>query len=177
MNGARSGPGDDRGLATVIAAGAIGVVGILLGALLVLGAVITTRHRAENAADLAALAGAAASVQGRGPGCARARDIAERNGSALVRCTWLGWDLQVDVARSCGCLPLADTTTVRARAGPLVKVMTAIAEITVTDRDLTVSSPDERAGVPGERRHGWCSRDETCSRRLSRARSPARRCQ
>ncbi len=119
----RTGLRDDRGLATVVAAGVIGVVGLLLGALLVLGAVVATRHRAENAADLAALAGAAESVRGREPACARARVVAERNGAALVDCTFLGWDLQVDVARSCGCLPTADTTTVRARAGPVVKVM------------------------------------------------------
>ncbi|HEY2223299.1 Rv3654c family TadE-like protein [Actinomycetospora sp.] len=114
---------DDRGVATVIAAGAIGVVGLLLGALVVLGAVVATRHRAANAADLAALAGAAESVRGREAGCDRARELAERNGGRLVACTWSGWNLQVDVARSCGCLPVADTTTVRVRAGPVVKIM------------------------------------------------------
>jgi secretion/DNA translocation related TadE-like protein len=114
---------DDRGVATVIAAGMIGVLGLLLGALLVLGAVVATRHRAANAADLAALAGAAESVRGREAGCDRARELAERNGGRLVACSWSGWDLQVDVARSCGCLPVADTTTVRVRAGPVVKIM------------------------------------------------------
>ena len=119
----RSPLGDDRGIATVIAAGVIGVVAVLLAALVALGAVVATRHRAANAADLAALAGAAESVRGREAGCARARELAERNGGVLVTCTWLGWDLQVDVARSCGCLPVADTATVRARAGPVVKIM------------------------------------------------------
>ncbi|HEY2192664.1 MAG TPA: Rv3654c family TadE-like protein [Actinomycetospora sp.] len=123
MSGGRADPGDDRGLATVIAAGAIGVVGILLGALLVLGAVVATRHRADNAADLAALAGAAESVGGRAAACHRAREVADRNGATLLRCTWLGWDLQVEVTRRCGCLPVADATTVRVRAGPVVKIM------------------------------------------------------
>ena len=141
--------GDDRGVATVIAAGAIGVVALLLGALAVLGAVVVTRHRAATAADLAALAGAAESVRGRDAGCARARELAERNGGVLVTCTWSGWDLQVDVARSCGCLPVADTATVRARAGPVVKIMGLIAEIPVTDRHRTVSAAG-RAG-PGSR--------------------------
>jgi secretion/DNA translocation related TadE-like protein len=147
----RYGPGDDRGLATVVAAGVIGIVGLLLGALLVLGSAVATRHRAENAADLAALAGAAESVQGREPACARAREIAERNGATLLRCTWIGWDLQVDVARTCGCVPVGDTTTVRARAGPVVKVMARIDESAVIDRHRTVSSSDERPQPPAER--------------------------
>jgi secretion/DNA translocation related TadE-like protein len=149
--GRRPGLGDDRGFATVVAAGAIGIVGLLLGALLVLGTAVATRHRAENAADLAALAGAAESVRGREPACARAREVVERNGATLVGCTWIGWDLQVDVARTCGCLPVGDTTTVRARAGPVVKVMARIAESAVIDRHRTVSSPDERPRAPGER--------------------------
>jgi secretion/DNA translocation related TadE-like protein len=148
---ARIGLRDDRGLATVVAAGAIGVVGILLGALLVLGAAVATRHRAENAADLAALAGAAEAALGREPACAQAREVAERNGATLVRCTWSGWDLQVDVAMTCGCLPVGDATTVRARAGPVVKVMPRIAEGAVVDRHRTVSSPDERPRPPVER--------------------------
>lgn len=114
---------DDRGIATVVAAGAIGVVALLLGALVVLGAAVATKHRAANAADLAALAGAAEAVRGREAGCDRARELAERNGGRLVGCTWSGWDLQVDVARSCGCLPVGDSATVRVRAGPVVKIM------------------------------------------------------
>lgn len=147
----RPGLRDDRGLATVLAAGAIGVVGLLLGALLVLGSAVATRHRAENAADLAALAGAADAVRGREPACARAREVAGRNGASLVGCTWIGWDLQVDVALTCGCLPVGDVATVRARAGPVVKIMPPIAEGAVADRHRTVSSPDERPGSPGER--------------------------
>ena len=46
-----------------------------------------------------------------------------RSDATLAACSWQGWDLTVDVAVSCGCLPLADSATVRARAGPVVKVM------------------------------------------------------
>jgi secretion/DNA translocation related TadE-like protein len=151
VSAGRLGLHDDRGLATVVAAGAIGTIGLLLGALLVLGSAVATRHRAENAADLAALAGAADSVQGRESACTTAREVAGRNGATLVRCTWIGWDLQVDVARTCGCLPVGDLTTVRARAGPVVKVMPRIAEGAVADRHRTVSSPDERPQPPAER--------------------------
>ena len=87
----RLGLRDDRGLATVVAAGVIGIVGLLLGAVLVLGSAVATRHRAENAADLAALAGSADAARGREPACATAREVAERNGATLVRCTWIGW--------------------------------------------------------------------------------------
>ncbi|MDL5154489.1 Rv3654c family TadE-like protein [Actinomycetospora termitidis] len=114
---------DDRGVATVVAAAAIGALALLLGTLLVLGSAVATRHRAGVAADLAALAGAAEAVRGREAGCATAAEYARRNGGTLVACTWHGWDLAVDVALECGCLPVGDTTTVRARAGPVVKVM------------------------------------------------------
>jgi hypothetical protein len=132
VSAGRLGLHDDRGLATVVAAGAIGTVGLLLGALLVLGSAVATRHRAESA-------------------CTTAREVAGRDGATLVRCTWIGWDLQVDVARTCGCLPVGDLTTVRARAGPVVKVMPRIAEGAVADRHRTVSSPDERPQPPAER--------------------------
>ncbi|MEJ2869544.1 Rv3654c family TadE-like protein [Actinomycetospora sp. OC33-EN08] len=114
---------DDRGAATVVAAAAIGLLAMLLGTLLVLGSAVAARHRAAVAADLAALAGAADAVRGRDVGCATAQDLAARNGGELRDCAWIGWDLTVEVAVSCGCLPVADTATVRARAGPVVKVM------------------------------------------------------
>ena len=147
----RTGLGDDRGLATVVAAGAIGAVGVLLGALLVLGSAVATRHRAENAADLAALAGAADSVRGREPACARAREVAGRNGATLVGCTWLGWDSAGGRGPDLRMSARGDVATVRARAGPVVKIMPSIAEGAVADRHRTVSPPDERPGSPGER--------------------------
>jgi secretion/DNA translocation related TadE-like protein len=115
--------GDDRGAATVVAAAMIGALTLLLATVLVLGAVVATRHRAAVAADLAALAGAAEGVRGQESGCERARDLAARNGAELRSCVWTGWDLDVVVASTCGCLPMGGTATVRARAGPVVKVM------------------------------------------------------
>lgn len=114
---------DDRGFATVLAAGAVAVVVLLLGVCLALGSVVATRHRAATTADLAALAGAAEAVRGQEAGCARAGQLAAENGAVLRSCRWSGWDLEVTVALSCGCLPVADVATVRARAGPVVNVM------------------------------------------------------
>lgn len=114
---------DDRGAATVVAAAMIGVLALLLTTLLVLGAAVATRHRAAVAADLAALAGAAEGVRGQQAGCDRARDLAARNGGELRSCVWQGWDVEVVVASTCGCLPVGGDATVRARAGPVVKVM------------------------------------------------------
>jgi secretion/DNA translocation related TadE-like protein len=114
---------DDRGAATVVAAAMIGALTLLLASVLVLGSAVATRHRAAIAADLAALGGAAEGVRGQQAGCDRARDLAGRNGGELRSCTWQGWDLEVVVAVSCGCLPAGGAATVRARAGPVVKVM------------------------------------------------------
>ncbi|WP_433801212.1 Rv3654c family TadE-like protein [Actinomycetospora sp. CA-084318] len=123
MTAPAASPTDDRGAATVVAAAMVGALTLLLATVLVLGAVVATRHRAAVAADLAALAGAAEGVRGRQAGCDRARELAARNGGDLRTCTWRGWELEVEVAATCGCLPVADSTTVRARAGPVVKVM------------------------------------------------------
>ena len=114
---------DDQGFATVLAAGAVAVVVLLLGVCLALGSVVATRHRAATTADLAALAGAAEAVRGQEAGCARAGQLAAENGAVLRGCRWSGWNLEVTVALSCGCLPVADVATVRARAGPVVNIM------------------------------------------------------
>ncbi|WP_018332830.1 Rv3654c family TadE-like protein [Actinomycetospora chiangmaiensis] len=114
---------DDRGAATVVAAAMVAALVLLLATVLVLGAVVATRHRAAVAADLAALAGAAEGVRGQRAGCDRARSLAASNGGELRSCEWQGWNLQVVVASTCGCLPVGGTATVRARAGPVVNVM------------------------------------------------------
>jgi secretion/DNA translocation related TadE-like protein len=69
----------------------VGVVGVLLaiavGALMVISAVVAS-HRAQSAADLAALGAAAALVRGEPAltACAIAGAVASRNGAGLVTC-------------------------------------------------------------------------------------------
>ncbi|GEL18251.1 Rv3654c family TadE-like protein [Pseudonocardia asaccharolytica] len=109
----------DAGVATVWAA--LAVVAIL-GVVLVgldLGAAVAARHRAEAAADLAALAAAGEGAHGQRPACERARHIAEMTGGRLRRCVLLGWEAQVEVtvSRRLGLLGPTEAHG-RARAGP-----------------------------------------------------------
>ncbi len=112
-------PGQE-GFATVAAAGSIAVLVVLLGLLLQLGAVVASRHGAERAADLAALAGAGGGVLGPEVGCARAAAVATANGASLLECAWSGWTVSVRVTRLCSCpLPVSMPSSGRARAGPV----------------------------------------------------------
>ena len=110
----------DRGSATVWAAGAVAVVLVIAVAGLHLGGVLLARHRAESAADLAALAAAGRSVAGVQVACARARGLAERMTVELVSCRLEGWDALVEVrVRPGGLLAGFGSATARARAGPV----------------------------------------------------------
>jgi len=67
----------------------LGLVAVVLGIAMLVsgwGAATVARHRAEAAADLAALAAATPDL----PDCARAADVAARSGAALVSCTVRG---------------------------------------------------------------------------------------
>jgi secretion/DNA translocation related TadE-like protein len=80
---------DERGLATpvvVVLTGMLVVVS-LLGASL--GRLLVDQRRAASAADLAALAGAAAVQRGSDP-CGAASDAASRNDAELVACDVIG---------------------------------------------------------------------------------------
>jgi secretion/DNA translocation related TadE-like protein len=95
---------------------ALGAVTLVLAHV---GAALTERRLAQSAADLAALAGAAA-VQHDRDGCARAAVIADRNGAALAACSESGSRVTVRVRRRIE-LPVigAVPVTGRARAGPV----------------------------------------------------------
>jgi secretion/DNA translocation related TadE-like protein len=83
----------------------------------VAGALVAVR-RAQSAADLAALAGAAAASRGH-DACEAARRVAGRNGALLESCEAVGRDVLVRVV-SRGPTLMGRTVTVReqARAGP-----------------------------------------------------------
>ncbi|WP_433600769.1 Rv3654c family TadE-like protein [Nocardia sp. CA-135953] len=110
----------DDGVATVFACLALAA---LIGATLLIaqvGAVVVARHRAQAAADLAALAAAGELARGADVGCAEAGEIARRIGARIQRCEVVQWDATVTVE---GNVPmgLLGTRTVRAvaRAGPV----------------------------------------------------------
>jgi secretion/DNA translocation related TadE-like protein len=70
---------------------AIGLVAVLAASMVAVGTVsqaVGARQRAVAAADLAALAGAQALIDGLGPeqACAEARRVAEGSGAALTGC-------------------------------------------------------------------------------------------
>ncbi len=90
----RSGDGE-RGGATLLAVALAGVL-ILFGAAFgVVAAMIVAHRTAQAAADLAALAGAAAVVEA--DPCGRAAGVAASNGAALTSCAVAGLDVTVTV--------------------------------------------------------------------------------
>ncbi|WP_228714029.1 Rv3654c family TadE-like protein [Prauserella endophytica] len=110
----------DGGSATVWAAGAIAGLLVVAGLLWLLGGAVVTRHRAANAADLAALAAAGHADRGSAEACAHARRIAERMRARIRDCRFDGWDALVVVeAPGAGPLTGFGPATARARAGPV----------------------------------------------------------
>jgi secretion/DNA translocation related TadE-like protein len=110
---------NERGSATLVAVAMMAVLlAIALGGSLV-GSAVIARHRAQSAADLAALA--AARWVGSGPqaACTWASSVATVNHSRLVACTLDGLDVvvTVDVAVSLGRLGVGSARAA-ARAGP-----------------------------------------------------------
>ncbi|GAA4350180.1 Rv3654c family TadE-like protein [Angustibacter luteus] len=108
----------DGGSATVLVLATVLVAVVL--ALLVGGVAVAVlaRHRAVVAADLAALAGAAAARSSGAP-CERARSVAGANGAALQRCAVTGQVVQVRVAvRPPGPVGRLGLASASAAAGP-----------------------------------------------------------
>lgn len=109
-------PEDGAGSILVVA-----MMGLLVTVTVATGGVVgvvATHRRAQSAADLSALAGAAALQDGGDP-CQRATVIARRNDAELQECQVQGWDVIVEVASTMrlpgGSMDLA----ARGRAGPV----------------------------------------------------------
>ncbi|MDZ4270061.1 MAG: Rv3654c family TadE-like protein, partial [Mycobacterium sp.] len=90
------------------------------------GSAVIARHRAQAAADLAALAAAAYVPDGAESACARAALLARAMDTAAVACTLDGLDVVVTVEAAPG-LSVAGMTPARAvaRAGPVAPDGTA----------------------------------------------------
>ncbi|UQE76920.1 flp pilus-assembly TadE/G-like family protein [Gordonia sp. PP30] len=112
---------DDAGFTTIAAALAIAGLATLVVAMSYLGAAVLARHRAQNAADLGALAAASAQLYGGDDPCGRAREIvvAQEGAPRLRTCEVEGQDVLVDVVVPVrlGDFGLREATA-RARAGP-----------------------------------------------------------
>ena len=109
---------DERGVATVLA---IGLMGVLLGVTVIAAGatrVAVAGHRAAAAADLAALAGAQA-VRDGADGCAAAERSALRNQGRVTTCTQEGLEVQVTVeVQTPRMVGLVWSLPATARAGP-----------------------------------------------------------
>ncbi len=113
----------ERGSATVLAVGAIGVIMAVVVAALSLTAVAAGARQAASAADQVALAVAGRAAEGASPAasCAVGADLAERGGARLVECGLTGpvASVRTEVTVS---LPLVlggpRRAVGRARAGP-----------------------------------------------------------
>jgi secretion/DNA translocation related TadE-like protein len=107
-------------VATVWTAVAVAALVFLGTFLFWLGAATVTRHRAESAADLAALAAAGQTSHGADVACARARWVVDRMNLGLSSCRLEQGDALVEVATVLpGVLARFGTAGARARAGPV----------------------------------------------------------
>jgi len=110
----------DRGSVTVLIVAFIAVLGFVAVAIGAYGSAVIGRHRAETAADLAALAAAVRVLDGASAACAVASQVAARNDGVLRSCRLGGEDVEVEVSRSVEVAGLGFRTAVaRARAGPV----------------------------------------------------------
>lgn len=109
----------DSGSATVLAAVGLAAMLVLLTLGLQVAGAVIARHRAEAAADLAALAGAGQLLLGPEAGCAAAAAIANQNGATVADCSWQDMDVLITVQLPVHLGPVASSAVGRARAGPV----------------------------------------------------------
>ncbi|MFR9752604.1 Rv3654c family TadE-like protein [Nocardia sp. 004] len=112
----------EAGVATVFTC--LGLVALLSVTVVIaqVGVVIVARHRAQAAADMAALAGAGTLVDGTEIACAEAEDVARRMGARIQNCEVTEWDMTITTERNVP-IGLYGDRIVRAiaRAGPVVE--------------------------------------------------------
>lgn len=106
----------ERGAATVLVAAMAGVLMFVTVALAAVGGLVTAQRRAQSAADLTALAAAAALDAGA---CAEALRTATANGAVLDGCEVTGPEVRVVVSVNGPTMPGRDARiSAEARAGP-----------------------------------------------------------
>ena len=117
----------ERGSATALMIGIMGVVVALSSAALVIAGYAVGFHRARAAADLSALSAAAAFQQGREP-CAQAALTAKQNGALVDRCGQVGdavdfvVTVRVSVVARTRIPNMPRTVAAEAHAGPVRSV-------------------------------------------------------
>lgn len=111
---------DERGAATVVACFVMLAIIVVATLIVQVGSLVAVRHRAQSAADLAALAVAGSIDEGAESACAAAEPIAARMSVAVRECRIDGWDAVVTVTADIA-LPRFGAKEVQAiaRAGPV----------------------------------------------------------
>lgn len=110
---------DESGAAGLIAVAAVAVLLVVTGGLAVVGSAVLARHRAQAAADLAAVAAAGQLPAGPDTACARASAVASGMGAAVTACEVTGLDVVVRVDAAVGLDPWGvGPARATARAGP-----------------------------------------------------------
>lgn len=111
----------ERGVATVLAAVLLLGMVAIAGFGLALGSAMLARHRAEGAADLAALAAAARAPRGSEHACAAASGVADAMRARLLDCALDGPDARIviEIRVPAGLGPISPQVTGRSRAGPV----------------------------------------------------------
>jgi secretion/DNA translocation related TadE-like protein len=136
--------GRDEGSATLWVVCAMAVVVAVGGACAAVGTVTVDRHRADAAADAAALAAAADVLAGQSGACAAGAVIAKADGATLTRCGLAGAAAQVEVTVALpGLLGRFGVAVGRARAGPALR--SAGYQV---DRGVGPADPDDRRQQP-----------------------------
>jgi secretion/DNA translocation related TadE-like protein len=114
----RSSRRDERGSATVVAAAMVAVLLSVTGGWACLGAAVVARHRAQAAADLAALAAAARVPAGAETACAQAGAVARAMRADPAGCAVDDLDVVVTVEVGLA-VGRWGTARAAARAGPV----------------------------------------------------------
>ena len=108
-------------MATIAMPTVIGLVAAVTAVALAVGVATETRHRAQGAADAAALAAASDAIGGPAAACELGRRLAERNDGRLVSCVVRDAiaDVTVQITPP-GVLAAFGPVVARARAGPAI---------------------------------------------------------
>ncbi|MCC3764735.1 pilus assembly protein TadG-related protein [Glycomyces sp. TRM65418] len=112
--------GKERGSATVLAAGVAAALVVSAVAFTAVGQAGAARHRAQGAADAAALAGAAKVLFGEEAACGAAQAMAERSSTEFQGCEVSGLEVTVHVNETPAGVPAVfGPARAASRAGPV----------------------------------------------------------
>ncbi|MCH7229522.1 flp pilus-assembly TadE/G-like family protein [Glycomyces sp. L485] len=111
----------ERGSATVLSVGVVAALVLFATAFAAVGQASAARHRAQGAADAAALAGAARVLLGDGAACDAAAELVAANGAELEGCVVEDLEVTVHVAADPVGVPAAfGPARAVSRAGPVM---------------------------------------------------------